>query len=71
MADPTKPNLPPVVGEATAGKAVATGAAKAAAGSVAKVAAWHTITRETAKRLGKRGIFKEVRAGLRLEMVIP
>jgi len=30
MAEPMKPNLPPIAGEATAGKAVAAGAAKAA-----------------------------------------
>lgn len=55
MADPLKPNLPPVVAEATAGKAVATGAAKAAAGSVAKVAAWHTVSLATAAALGLGG----------------
>ena len=32
MADPVKPNLPPIVGEASATQTVATGAAKAAAG---------------------------------------
>ena len=55
MAEPMKPNLPPIAGEATAGKAVAAGAAKAAVGSVAKVAAWHTISLATAAALGLGG----------------
>ena len=55
MAEPMKPNLHPIAGEATAGKAVAAGAAKAAVGSVAKVAAWHTISLATAAALGLGG----------------
>ena len=55
MADPVKPNLPPIVGEASATQTVATGAAKAAAGGVAKVAAWHTVSLATAAALGLGG----------------
>ena len=55
MADPVKPNLPPIVGEASATQTVATGAAKAAAGGVAKVAAWHTVSLATAAARGLGG----------------
>ena len=55
MADPVKPNLPPIVGEASATQTVATGAAKAAAGGVSKVAAWHTVSLATAAARGLGG----------------
>jgi len=55
MAEPMKPNLPPIAGDAITGKAVATGAAKVAAASVAKVAAWHTVSLATAAALGLGG----------------